>query len=104
MSFALARRTREIGIRMALGASGRRVLRGSLLEALAIATAGIAAGTLLATAGARYVRSLLFGITPLDLSTAAGAVAVMLAVVLGAAYVPSRRAARLDPLRALREE
>ena len=104
MSFALARRTREIGIRMALGAAGGRVMRASLFEAGAVATAGIATGMLLAWAGARYVRSLLFGITPLDGPTVAGAVAVMLAVTLAAAYVPARRAARLDPLRALREE
>ncbi len=54
--------------------------------------------------GARYVRSLLFEVTPFDTRTLAGAVVVMFAVALGAAYVPARRAARLDPLRALREE
>ena len=104
MSFALARRTREIGIRMALGAGASRVLRASLLEAAAIAAVGVAGGLLLASAGSRYVRSLLFEITPLDGPTVAGAIAVMLGVTLAAAYVPARRAARLDPLRALREE
>lgn len=104
MSFALARRTREIGIRMALGAAASRVLRASLLEAAAVAAVGVAGGLLLAWAGSRYVRSLLFEITPLDGPTVAGAIAVMLGVTLAAAYVPSRRAARLDPLRALREE
>jgi len=104
MSFALARRTREIGIRMALGAAGGRILRASLLEAVAVAAAGIGAGVVLAWAGARYVRSLLFEITPLDGPMVLGVVAVMLAVTLAAAYVPARRAAGLDPLRALREE
>jgi predicted permease len=104
MSFALARRTREIGIRMALGAAGRRVLRASLLEAAGVAGAGIGAGMLLAWAGSRYVRSLLFGVTPLDGPTVVVAVGVMVAVTLAAAYIPARRAARLDPLRALREE
>ena len=66
--------------------------------------AAAAAGLLLAWAGARYVRSLLFEITPLDGPTVAAAIGVMLAVTLAAAYVPARRAARLDPLRALREE
>ncbi len=104
MSFALGRRTREIGIRMALGAAGGRVLRASLAEALGVAVAGIAAGALLAWAGGRYVRSLLFEMTPLDGATVAGAVLVMLAVTLAAAYLPARRASRLNPLRALREE
>jgi len=104
MSFALARRTREIGIRMALGAAASRVLRASLLEAAVVAAVGVGGGLLLAWAGARYVRSLLFEITPLDGPTVAGAIAVMLGVTLAAAYVPARRAAQLDPLRALREE
>lgn len=104
MSFALARRTREIGIRMALGAAGGRLLRASLLEAVTVAAAGIGAGALVAWSGARYVRSLLFGVTPLDAPTIVGAVGVMLAVTLAAAYLPARRAAHLDPLRALREE
>ncbi len=104
MSFALGRRTREIGIRMALGAAGSRVLRASLAEALGVAVAGIAAGALLAWAGGRYVRSLLFEMTPLDGATVAGTVLLMLAVTLAAAYLPARRASRLNPLRALREE
>ena len=89
---------------MALGAARARVLRASLVEALGVAAAGIAVGALAAWGGARYVRSLLFEISPLDGPTIAGAVAVMLAVTLAAVYIPARRAARLDPLRALREE
>ncbi len=104
MSYALGRRTREIGIRMALGAAQARVLRSALAEALAIAVAGVSAGGFLAWAGARYVRSLLFEVTPLDLPTIAAAVAIMFAVALGAGYLPARRASRLAPLEALREE
>ncbi|MGE5358078.1 MAG: ABC transporter permease [Bacteroidales bacterium] len=104
MAYALGRRTRETGIRMALGAGRRRVLGSALLETLVIAIAGIVAGGFLAFAGARYVRSLLFDVTPLDLPTLVAAFAVMLAVALGAGYLPARRASRLDPLTALREE
>jgi ABC-type antimicrobial peptide transport system permease subunit len=104
MSYALGRRTREIGIRMALGAAQARVLGSALAEALVIAVVGVAAGGFLAWAGARYVRSLLFEVTPLDLPTIAVAVVIMLTVAIGAAFLPARRASRLDPLQALREE
>jgi ABC-type antimicrobial peptide transport system permease subunit len=104
MSYALGRRTREIGIRMALGAGRGRVLGSALAEALVIAVAGVSAGGFLAWAGARYVRSLLFEVTPLDLPTVAAAVVIMLAVAVGAGYLPARRASHLEPLEALREE
>jgi predicted permease len=104
MSYALGRRTREIGIRMALGAAQARVLGSALAEALVIAVAGVSAGGFLAWAGARYVRSLLFEVTPLDLPTITAAVVIMLTVAVGAAFLPARRASRLEPLKALREE
>jgi ABC-type antimicrobial peptide transport system permease subunit len=104
MSYALGRRTREIGIRMALGAAQARVLRSVLAEALVIAVVGVSAGGFLAWAGARYVRSLLFEVTPFDLPTITAAVLIMLTVALGAGYLPARRASRLEPLKALREE
>jgi predicted permease len=104
MSYALGRRTREIGIRMALGAAQARVLGSALAEALAIAVVGVSAGGLLAWAGARFVRSLLFEVTPLDVPTIAVAVVIMLTVAVGAGYLPARRASRLEPLEALREE
>jgi predicted permease len=103
MAYAIGRRTREIGIRMALGAGGGRVLRSALVETLVVAVVGLLIGGMLASAGARYVSSLLFGVTPLDVSTLAGAVLVMFAVVMAAGYLPARRASRLDPLVALRE-
>jgi len=104
MSYALGRRTREIGIRMALGAAQGRVLGSALTEALVIAVVGVTAGGFLAWAGARYVQSLLFEVTPLDLPTITAAVVIMLTVALGAGYLPARRASRLEPLKALREE
>jgi ABC-type antimicrobial peptide transport system permease subunit len=104
MTYALGRRTREIGIRMALGAARGRVLGSALAEALGLAVAGLVGGGLLAWAGARFIRSLLFEVTPLDAPTLATAAAIMLLVALGAGFLPARRAARLDPLKALREE
>ncbi len=104
MAYALARRTREIGIRMALGAARGLVLRAALLEALVMAAAGIALGGLIASAAGRYVRSLLFEVTPLDAATLAGSALVMFAVAMASGYLPARRASRMDPLLALREE
>ncbi len=104
MSYALGRRTREIGIRMALGAAQARVLGAAVAEALVIAAAGVAVGGLLTWAGARFVQSLLFEVTPLDVPTIAVAVVIMFTVALGAGYLPARRAARVEPLRALRDE
>jgi predicted permease len=104
LSYALGRRTREIGIRMALGAGQGRVLGSVLLETVVLALVGLAAGTALALAGGRFVRGLLFEVTPVDPPTLAAAVIVMLAVTLVAGYLPARRASRLDPLRALRAE
>jgi predicted permease len=104
MAYALGRRTREIGIRMALGAARGRVLGAALLETLVVASVGVVAGVSLASAITRYVRSLLFEVTPLDVPTLALAVLVMFTVAMAAGYLPARRASRLDPLAALREE
>jgi ABC-type antimicrobial peptide transport system permease subunit len=82
----------------------RRVLRGALAEASVIALAGLAAGGCLAWAGARYIRSLLFEVTPLDVPTLSVAVLLMFTVAIGAAFLTARRASRLDPLPALRQE
>jgi predicted permease len=104
MAYAVARRTGEIGIRMALGAGGGDVLWMVMREALLVAAAGAALGVPAALAATRLVQSSLFGIKPNDPATIAGAAAVLLAVAAFAAWLPARRAARVDPLAALRNE
>jgi predicted permease len=100
----VTRRTGEIGVRMALGATRGDVLALVLREAALLAVLGVAAGTAAAMALGRHVRSVLFGVTPMDPVVIGGAVAVMLAVALMAAWLPARRACRLDPMAALRHE
>jgi len=104
LSFHVARRTQEIGIRMALGASRANVLRMVVGEGVALVTAGIGIGLAGALALTRFLSSLLFGVEPRDPLTFA-AVSLLLAVVaLLAAYIPAQRAANVDPIVALRYE
>jgi len=104
MAYSVARRSREIGVRIALGATGgdvlRLVLRQALLTALAGVTVGMAASLLLT----RLMQSLLFEISPTDPLTFGGVAVVSLAVAALAAYAPARRAAGIDPIEALRSE
>ena len=104
MSYAVARRTREIGIRMALGAEPSGVLWLVLKEVAVLSSVGILAGLLTAFFAARRVESQLFGLTPTDPMTLGTAVALLLAVALFAGFVPAQRATRIDPLLALRTE
>ncbi|MFZ0594295.1 MAG: FtsX-like permease family protein, partial [Bryobacteraceae bacterium] len=104
MSYLAARRTNEIGIRIALGADRRNILALIMRQAGALLAAGLSSGALLAIAAAGIVRSILFGLKPYDARTLALAAALLAAVTLAASYVPARRAARLDPMAALREE
>jgi putative ABC transport system permease protein len=104
MSYAVARRTREIGIRMALGAEPGGVLWLVLKEVALLATVGVAAGLIVAFFAARRVESQLFGLSPSDPATLAGAVALLFTVALLAGFIPARRATRIDPLVALRAE
>jgi predicted permease len=104
MAFAVSRRTAEIGIRMALGAERAAILRLVLREALALVALGLALGLALSLALARTVRSLVFGLEPHDPLTIILACAVLGLVGLAASYFPARRAARLDPVTALRQE
>ncbi|HEX5474607.1 MAG TPA: ADOP family duplicated permease [Vicinamibacterales bacterium] len=104
MSYGVAQRTREIGIRMALGADDRRVLRSVLAEGLALAGAGLAIGFAAGLAVVGSLRALLFGIGPYDPLTLGAAVVVLVAVAAAACLRPGLRAARVDPLVALRSE
>jgi putative ABC transport system permease protein len=104
MSYTVTRRRNEIGIRMALGAAGPRVLRMVVGEAGRLVLLGLAAGVLLTLATTRYVSSFLYDLTPTDPRALAIAVALLGAVAMGAALLPAWRAARVDPMDALREE
>jgi predicted permease len=104
LSCAVAERTAEIGIRMALGARQSAVLGLFLREGLSLVVAGLAAGWPLALSGVRLIASVLFGVAAKDPITLAGAAGVMLAVALAATWAPARRAARVDPMVALRHE
>ena len=104
MSYNVSRRTREIGIRMAIGAERREVLGLVLRESMLLVAAGIAIGFVASVAAGRLVASQLFGLEPTDAATIFSAMLVMLAVSAIAGYLPARRAARVDPMVALRYE
>lgn len=104
MSYAVAQRSHEIGVRMALGARPRRVLAMVLLEAGTIAVAGIVAGIAAAAALTQMMAGLLYAISPSDPVTFFAAAALLLSIALLACYLPARRAARVDPMEALRSE
>lgn len=106
MAYAVTRRTREIGVRMALGADGRDVVRMVLAQGAWLAITGGLVGLLLAAGAAVGLSSagMLFGTRMIDPIAFGGTVAVMIVVALVATYIPARRAARIDPLKALRAE
>ena len=103
-AFSVARRTREIGLRMALGADRGAVLRMILRGAVGMAAIGICLGVVIALALGRYVESQLYGIRGSDLLTLGGAAGVLVAVVFASGWLPARRASRVDPMLALRCE
>jgi predicted permease len=104
MAYGVSRRTREFGIRMAVGASAASIVRLVLSEAGWLVAVGVLAGLSAAWAAGRMVSSMLFGIEPTDAVSAMAAVGVLAAAALIAAWIPARRASRVDPYRALRSE
>jgi ABC-type antimicrobial peptide transport system permease subunit len=104
MSDAVTRRTREIGIRVAVGAQRQNVLWLVLRETLALALGGIAIGIPSALAATRLIASMLFGLSPSDLSTITSVSLLLLLVALLAGCLPARRASAIDPIVALRIE
>ncbi len=104
LAYLVSQRTREIGIRMALGAEPRSVSRLVVREAGVVAAVGIGVGVVAAIGAAVLMRGVLFGTAPWDAPTLAAAVGALGASVLLASYVPARRAAAIDPIDALREE
>ena len=101
-SYYVTQRTHEIGVRMALGAQVEDVIKLVLSRAMVLAAIGIGIGVAGAIAVTRYLTSLLFGVKPIDVATFIGVAVVLALVVLVACLVPARRAARIDPLEALR--
>jgi ABC-type antimicrobial peptide transport system permease subunit len=102
MAQSVARRTRELGIRVALGAEPTRVLREILAGAFRLALPGLAVGTFLAVGVGALLRSLLLGVSPTDPVALAGVALTVAGMVLAGTAVPARRAARVDPAEALR--
>jgi ABC-type antimicrobial peptide transport system permease subunit len=104
MAFQVSARTREIGVRMALGARRSQVVRMVIGQALLVVAVGVGVGIPFALVGARSLRALLYGITPFDPAPLASGAAVLVIVGALAALIPSRNAARVDPLVAMRCE
>jgi putative ABC transport system permease protein len=100
----VGRRTREIGVRVALGAQPRDVLGMVVREGMRLAGTGVVAGIVLAAGATRLIAGLLFSVSPVDGMTFAGMSVLFIAVALLASYLPARRAAATDPLTALRSD
>jgi putative ABC transport system permease protein len=104
MSYSVARRTREIGLRMALGAEARDVVKLIVKQGMGLALIGTVTGLALAVAATRLIASLLYGVTASDPATFAGVAIFLMVVALLACYLPARKATKIDPIAALRRE
>jgi putative ABC transport system permease protein len=104
LSYVVSQRTREIGLRMAIGASQQDIVRAILGYSVRLTAVGLAIGIVAAIAATRLLSTLLFGVSPLDPTTFIAVSALLATVALLASYVPTRRAAAVDPMVALREE
>jgi ABC-type antimicrobial peptide transport system permease subunit len=104
LAYSVSRRTSEIGLRMAIGARPASVVQLILREGMTLAAAGIGAGVLAALALGRALESLVFGVSVWDPATYAAVCAALAAVALVACLLPARRASRVDPIVALREQ
>ena len=103
VSYSVTQRTQEIGIRMALGATQATVQLGVIRQTLRMAAVGIFVGAVASVAVSSLIASLLFGTAPTDPSTFAVIIALVARVALAAGYIPARRASRIDPMVALRD-
>jgi ABC-type antimicrobial peptide transport system permease subunit len=104
MSYVVSQRTGEIGVRLALGAAPERVARMIVRQGGSVAPAGVAIGLAGAVAACRVMASLLYGVTPRDPVEFVATTILLMAIALVACWLPARRAARLNPLEALRAE
>jgi ABC-type antimicrobial peptide transport system permease subunit len=104
LSFAVSHRTQEIGVRIALGARSGDILTMVAGEGLALAVIGTAAGIAVAYGAGRWMQSLLAGVNPADLPTFASAVGLAMVMTVGGSLWPALRAARVDPVTAIRAE
>lgn len=104
MAYTVSERARELGVRVALGATTRDVMRMVLAEAFALAAAGVVLGVAGAVATTRLMAALLFGVTPTDPATFVSIAGILMAIALAGSYVPARRATRVDPMATLRSE
>ena len=104
MAFTVAWRTRELGVRIALGATGRDIVGMVVGQGLRLALVGLVAGIALALAGLHVIRGILFGVSPSDPLALAGAAAILIATTAAATFVPARRATRVEPVQAMEQE
>jgi putative ABC transport system permease protein len=104
LSYVVSQRRREIGLRLAIGAQPHDIVRSMLGYSAKLALAGVLVGLAVAAMTTRLLTTLLFGVTPLDVRTLAGVASLLAAVALAASYIPTRRAASLDPIATLREQ